>query len=349
MRRPSLPPTASSLLRSRRTAPPDFPRSRLQERALRDLIHSKSGCPPGVEFDRWGSPAALGRGVAAAAAACTLSKEPASAAASSCRLGVGSTARAYRCHAASSGPPLPPRGPGPHTVICVTDPSRAGGEGGPGEALAGRGRPGPPAPSTLAGCGSSLFPIGHTLASITPARRFDWQKAHFWRRRPSDSAALRRLLLPSTPHFNVHPPLPTPYSAAPAPLAAVSLEDSLGQGRSQPLNEPRRHRSRSTPVGTAGLTIGSLRSAPAPSVPHPPVAASLPGSLSALLPRPSPPHLPSPAGRGLLYDSVKSPRRPLPRCHPDPSRSWTGCRLRGRGGITTQSFKFLSHWTKWSM
>lgn len=96
-----------------------------------DLIHFKFGCPSGVGFGRRGTPAAQGTG--RAAAAFKLSKEPASAAASSCRCGVGSTASPYRCHAASSAAPppspLPPRGPSPHTVICVTDPNPAGGRG----------------------------------------------------------------------------------------------------------------------------------------------------------------------------------------------------------------------------
>lgn len=81
-----------------------------------------------------GLPAARGRGWGGAAAACKLSKEPAPAA-SSRRRGVGTTACRDRSHAASSAalrsppPPLPPRGPSPHTVICVTDPNGAGGRG----------------------------------------------------------------------------------------------------------------------------------------------------------------------------------------------------------------------------
>lgn len=139
-----------------------------------DPFHSKFGCPSGVGFGCRVSPAAQGRG-RAAEAACKLSKEPASAAASSCRCGVGSTASPYRCHAASSAappsPPLPPPGPSPHTVICVTDPNRAGGRG---RRL--------PAHSFPSGSGRHLLLlIGHTLVSITPTQSSDWRKAHFWR------------------------------------------------------------------------------------------------------------------------------------------------------------------------
>lgn len=74
--------------------------------------------------------------------------------------------------------PLPPRRSSPHTVICVTDPGAAGGR----EArAAGRGEgPGPPASSPQVRRGSLALLIGHVLASISPTRRSDWQKAHFW-------------------------------------------------------------------------------------------------------------------------------------------------------------------------
>ena len=102
----------------------------------------------------------------------------------------------------------------------------------------------------------------------------------------SDSAGLRRLIFPSTPHFNVHPPLPTPHSTSPAPFAAVSLEDSLGQGRSQPPMEPRRDWPTPTPVGAAGFAIRHLlRSAPRPPNASP---SQSPPPLPALLRPPFP-------------------------------------------------------------
>lgn len=81
----------------------------------------------------------------------------------------------------------------------------------------------------------------------------------------SDSAGLPRLFF-SSPLLNVHPPLPTPITS-PARCATVSLEDSLGQGRSQPASEPHCHWSRFTSVTEARPATGYPPCVPAPPPP----------------------------------------------------------------------------------
>lgn len=68
------------------------------------------------------------------------------------------------------------------------------------------------------------FSLAHACVHHSDAARGLAEGALLERGKRSDSAGLRCLIFPSTPHFNVHPPLPTPNSR----FAAVSLVDSLG-------------------------------------------------------------------------------------------------------------------------
>lgn len=155
-----------------------------------------------------------------------------------------------------SAAPPPPHGPSPHTVICVTDLNRAGGRTRvrrEGRTLA---RPllplwlgaAPSPPHWAHAC------VHHPHAALGLA-----EGALLERGELSDSAGLRCLIFPSTapsllqrPPTTPHPPLHFP----PSRLAAVSLEDSLGQGRSLPPIEQHRHWPTPTPVGAAGFGIG---------------------------------------------------------------------------------------------
>lgn len=235
-----------------------------------------------------------------AAAACKLSKEPASAAASSCRCGVGSTASPFRCHAASSAAPPPPPRAAPALTLLFAWLTRTEREGGEGV--------GPPTPSPPARGGT------FSASLVTRLRPSPPRSLRIGGRRTSGARRAEWLRRSPAPHLSLHPPLQRPPTSPhpplhfPRPVRGSVLRRLIGPGA-----KPAAYGAASWLADAHARRSGGICHSPLAPLRSPPpqrlalsVASSPPGSSSAPFPRLSPPHLPCPAGRGLLYDSVKS-------------------------------------------